>query len=336
MTAPQSTLQAFNPAVQRVALGFTGPTSLWNTTNGNYGGDSTSNPRNSCTQTRGGVTQTVHALALDPGAIDPGPIPTFEAAGAAVNNGATPPAANNQLLVPKPAGTASGDFLLATIVVNNGTTNPNSTVITPPGGWTLIRRTNDGTNIGIATYRKVAGGSEPAATYTFGLTNSRRAVGGIVRYSGVDPANPVMDWSENNGNDTTLEASTVTVTGGNAALVGAWGSNSNTNFPAADARTPGTGDAGRLHGAHRRDEPQHCRSQRHRPDRRRRDRQPVGRRQHRDQDREDRGIRQVGRPAHRPAGPARQHRHVRDERQRATWLSGSRSASAARTRTPRR
>ena len=86
-----------------------------------------------------------------------GPTPTFGSAGAAVDNGATPPASNNQLLLPNPAQTANGDFLLATIVVNDGS----STTITPPTGWTLIRRTNDSTNVGIATYWKFAGSSEP-------------------------------------------------------------------------------------------------------------------------------------------------------------------------------
>ncbi len=44
-------------------------------------------------------------------------------------------------------------------------------MVTPPAGWTLIRRTNQSSHVGYATYRKLAGASEPA-NYSFSMTNS--------------------------------------------------------------------------------------------------------------------------------------------------------------------
>lgn len=72
------------------------------------------------------------------------------------------------LTITKPSSTASGDFLIAAITFNGGTGTSFTTV---PTGWTLIRRTDSSTQVGMATYYKVAGGSEPA-NYAWVINNT--------------------------------------------------------------------------------------------------------------------------------------------------------------------
>jgi hypothetical protein len=58
----------------------------------------------------------------------------------------------------------SGDLLVVGIMLEKGS----SSAITAPAGWTLIRRTDQGTNAGMGTYYKWAGASEPAS-YTWNV-----------------------------------------------------------------------------------------------------------------------------------------------------------------------
>src|SRR5690242_14081779 len=57
-------------------------------------------------------------------------------------------ATSTEVTVDRPASTVAGDFLLANIAVNGG----DAANITPPSGWTLISRTDNDSNIGIASY----------------------------------------------------------------------------------------------------------------------------------------------------------------------------------------
>ena len=198
-------------------------------TNGSYGSRPSSQPTATCTN-----PNTVHALALDPGSTMPGPVPTHVGTPTSATNTSTPPASNNGVDIPKPAGTANGDFLLATIVVDGGT----NTSITPPTGWTLVRRTDNSTNIGIATYRRFAGASE-GASYLFRVTSSVRAVGGIVRYTGVNTGTPIdvsgPTTNPANGSSTNLIAAAISTNTTNTALVAAYGSDTRTSFSAMSA-----------------------------------------------------------------------------------------------------
>src|SRR6266568_1654833 len=54
---------------------------------------------------------------------------------------------STSLLFTKPATTTSGDVLIAQVVATGPTT-----IITPPSGWTLIRRDNSGSSIADALY----------------------------------------------------------------------------------------------------------------------------------------------------------------------------------------
>src|SRR5882672_11583107 len=83
--------------------------------------------------------------------------PAFRSAASATTTGAT-------LTITKPSGVAANDVLIASIGLT-----PSSATLTPPSGWTLVRRTNNAgpTSNSLAVYSKVAGGSEPAS-YAWG------------------------------------------------------------------------------------------------------------------------------------------------------------------------
>jgi hypothetical protein len=119
-----------------------------------------------------------------------------------------------QVTVSKPASTVTDDFMLAQIVVNGGSTM----TIVPPSGWTLIARTNNGSNVALVSYYKVAGASEPSA-YIWNVASQTRGVGGITRYTGVDISNPVDQVSAASGHSTTAAAPSVTTTASNDRLV---------------------------------------------------------------------------------------------------------------------
>ncbi len=95
-------------------------------------------------------------------------------------------AGSNPVTVNKPAGTTSGDLLIVGLMFEKGS---NATP-TPPSGWTLIRRDNKYNYVGMATYYKVAGDSEPTS-YTFTLSNGPKWSIGISRIEGADPNNPI-------------------------------------------------------------------------------------------------------------------------------------------------
>ena len=130
------------------------------------------------------------------------------------------------ITINKPASTASGDFLIAGIVVNGGS----GTTITPPSAeWTLILRTDRSGDVGIATYRKVAGASEPAS-YTWNISGSNRASGGIIRYTGVDISNPIDVTGGANGNSSSVGAPSITTTAANDLVVAFFGVDNNFSF----------------------------------------------------------------------------------------------------------
>jgi hypothetical protein len=100
------------------------------------------------------------------------------------------------LTLPTPAGLLGGDVLVAQVVVRGATT-----VVTPPSGWTLIRRDQTSSSMAAALYVHVAALPEPAGfTWTFG--SAQQASGGIVAYGGVDNVTPV-DAHSGKYNDST-------------------------------------------------------------------------------------------------------------------------------------
>jgi hypothetical protein len=120
------------------------------------------------------------------------------------------------ITIATPSGTASGDVLIAGISFEAGT-DENS--ITVPGGWTLVRQVNNSNNEGLAVYRMVAGGSEPASySWTFG--QSRSLSGGILAFTGVDNTTPIdVESGQATAEGTTHATPSITTTQANAVLV---------------------------------------------------------------------------------------------------------------------
>lgn len=114
----------------------------------------------------------------------------------------------------KPADVAVGDFMLASVAIHDG----NAVVVTPPTGWTQILRTDNETNVSVVTYWKAVGASEPSS-YLWTLSPQTRAQGGITRYSGVDPANPIDVVAGNGGLGTIATTSSVTTSVANEIVV---------------------------------------------------------------------------------------------------------------------
>jgi hypothetical protein len=124
----------------------------------------------------------------------------------------------SQVTLSKPVDATLGNVLIAALFVDAGS----SAVVTPPDGWTLIKRTG-GDNISILSYWKAVGNAEPA-NYAWSISPQVRAVGGITRYSGVSTGNPVDASAGATGKGTTATAPAVTTTGGNERIVSLFGS----------------------------------------------------------------------------------------------------------------
>jgi hypothetical protein len=106
--------------------------------------------------------------------------------------------------------------------------NPN---FTPPTGWTLLRMDISGFTLRQAVYYKVATSSEPAS-YTWTLSNSQAAAGGILAYTGVNTANPIDAHSgaissASSGKNVVAPSVTTDVNG--AMIVGLFGVANNTS-----------------------------------------------------------------------------------------------------------
>jgi MSHA biogenesis protein MshQ len=91
------------------------------------------------------------------------------------------------LTVNVPPGTTLDDVMIASVAVR-----PSTATITPPAGWTLVRRVDNAnaSSNSLVVYQRVAGGSEPAS-YTWALSGAADVAGGILSFSGVDRAAPI-------------------------------------------------------------------------------------------------------------------------------------------------
>lgn len=109
-------------------------------------------------------------------------------------------AAQRWVSIAVPAGTAAGDLLVASLAVRH-----NAATVVAPSGWTLVRDTPqtsgaatcaDGSTAGIRllSYYKVAGAGEPTADFVYGSDcyDSGFGSGGMLRFTGVDPSNPIV------------------------------------------------------------------------------------------------------------------------------------------------
>jgi len=124
-----------------------------------------------------------------------------------------------QLPLPTPSG-SQGDLMLASIAVYDGS----SDIVTPPAGWTQIARTDNDVNVTLISYWKIAGSQEPDS-YTWLVNDQTRAVGGITRYSGVDPTNPIDTVASNTGFSSTATTTAITTSAANEEVVSLFATN---------------------------------------------------------------------------------------------------------------
>ena len=111
--------------------------------------------------------------------------------------------------VTKPSGTVQFDLLVGVVDVESGT----DVGITPPTGWTLVRRQDQLTDVGLAVFFKQAGASEPA-DYTWTLTASKKFCAGIARIEGAPGVLPVdvQDGDNSSTASASVPAPSVTTT----------------------------------------------------------------------------------------------------------------------------
>jgi hypothetical protein len=92
------------------------------------------------------------------------------------------------LVVARPSSVASGNVLVAAIEYVGGS----GTSITPPKGWTLVQREDNGTAVGLAVYRRTAGAAE-ASSWTWKFGAATKATGIVTASRNVSP--DVGTWS---------------------------------------------------------------------------------------------------------------------------------------------
>lgn len=141
--------------------------------------------------------------------------------------------ASGTLVLPKPAGTNTGDVLVAAITVV-----PASQTFATPAGWTLLFSDNASANARLAVFTRVVPAADGAvANYSFTFGGAHQgATGGILAFIGVDNAAPV----DVSGRQATAvgyahAAPSVTTTARGGLLVGAFAMPGSTDdwFPPA-------------------------------------------------------------------------------------------------------
>ncbi len=131
------------------------------------------------------------------------------------------PEGTTSLSLSVPAGTA-GDLLVAVVgvAVNPSTTTPAgwTPIIAGFNGCTSAAESGLGIRAQLSAWWKIADGSETTVSFTFG-PNPRQASGGVLRYSGADPSNPIGPFACGNGSSASPTAPSVTtVTADNRIL----------------------------------------------------------------------------------------------------------------------
>jgi len=92
----------------------------------------------------------------------------------------------SSLSISKPAGTVAGDLLVAAVATDGNNTGS----LLPPAGWNVVHVADSTGKVTFGVWWKVAGASE-SSSYTFSWSNSERAYGWIMRFTGFDPSSPI-------------------------------------------------------------------------------------------------------------------------------------------------
>jgi Flp pilus assembly protein TadG len=217
-------LSIFNPAIQRVAFGVLGISSI-------------ATPSSAYTTCSGSPPVYTSAMHIGAGVgITSGNTTTANNAATAtiVRNGfgaTNSTTSGTGLNLQTPAGAAAGETLVAALAFTGAA--PTITA----AGWTQINMTSNGSNVTVVSYYRTLAAAPPA-TYSFTWTGAKPAVGVIVDYSGVDTTTPIDAQSnpaDNTGNSKNVASNGVTGGAAGDVLVGLYGINQVATFTAPGA-----------------------------------------------------------------------------------------------------
>ena len=126
------------------------------------------------------------------------------------------PSGTLTLTINVPPATALNDVLIASVAVR-----PDTAVVTPPAGWSVVRRIDQttGSRNSLIIYGKAATASEPAS-YSWTFDTSTGSAGGIQGFAGVDLANALdIDLGAATASGLTHAAPSVTTTSANDVII---------------------------------------------------------------------------------------------------------------------
>jgi hypothetical protein len=155
-----------------------------------------------------GVLVCVLAVLLPPAQAQAA---TFFRSASSAQNGT----GSTSLTINKPAGVVAGDVMIATVGANGNTS------VAVPSGWSATGLFNAASWASTGWRQvvfKVAGASEPAS-YAWALGSTRRAVGTIVDYIGVDNPAPIQTSASGTGTASPAVAPTITTTSANQRVI---------------------------------------------------------------------------------------------------------------------
>jgi hypothetical protein len=122
-------------------------------------------------------------------------------------NGAT------SVVIGAPSGTAVGDFLVADVdAAGTG-------AITPPAGWTNIFVGAGFTTYSVLQYRVATAADVTGTTYTWNLVTSRKAIGRVLNYVGVDATAVGTPATTGANSGTTITYNSVTTPAANSLVL---------------------------------------------------------------------------------------------------------------------
>ena len=133
------------------------------------------------------------------------------------------------LQINAPAALAAGHLMVAFLAQNAGCvpliggSNQNGSCSgsgSAPAGWTAVLKGDNGSDLGVLVYYKVAAAADVGSSFTWSFSGSGRSLGAILAFSGVDPTAPVAasGW-QLNAASTSMGAPMVTTTAPNSLLL---------------------------------------------------------------------------------------------------------------------
>jgi len=140
-------------------------------------------------------------------------------------NAVTAAGESSTITVTRPDGVQPGDLLVAALMFDRG----KKIEVTPPAGWTLIRRSNSYRYVGMATYYRLATASEPNS-YSFPLDEKIKWAASISRISGADPEKPRDNSARATGKKGNVVAASVTTRKDNTLVLAYYTNRRNASY----------------------------------------------------------------------------------------------------------